>query len=729
MQPSEKLAAAIRKYQEANYIESEQLSKEILETDQNNIRALNLLGMSLHEQGLSDKAISALEKAIEISPEYFSAHNNKAIVYYEKGLHDLALRSADQAIHIKPDAADVYVNKAQILYALGQYEDSIACAEKSISLDRAEPRAYSCLGAALSKLGRNAQALTNYSQAVSLGLRDADTYNNRGITLRRCKRYREALADFDTAIAIAPDYAGAYSNRGNVLRDLNRYEEALIAYDKALALKPDLAEAWLGRGHSLLEFRRYGDALAAYDKALALNTSSTEVEGLRLFAKMHLCDWNNFDAECAHLVSSISHGIPAAPPLVLLAVPSSSAEQLSCAKLFGAENCPASVDPIWKGEKYNHDRIRIAYLSADFRDHPISYLVAGMFERHDKSRFEIAAISFGPDQPSNIRRRLKGSLEHFIDARSQSDEETAKLIRHLEIDIVVDLMGYTTDSRLNIFAQRPGPIQVSYLGYIGSMGADFIDYVIADKIALPLDQQPFYSEKIVHLPDSFLVNDNKLAISPHIPSRKDAGLPADGFVFCSFNNSYKINAQMFDVWMRLLHQIEGSVLWLFGANPAAVANLRSEGERRGVDSSRLVFAARVDLADHLARHSLADVFLDTVPYNAGATGSAALWSGLPVLTCRGDSFVGRMGASMLNAVGLPELVANNIEAYEALALKLARDSSLLASFKDKLARNRDSYPLFNTERFTRQIEAAYTTMWKRHKQGEPPVSFSIDPSL
>jgi tetratricopeptide (TPR) repeat protein len=274
MQLSEKLAAALQKYQEGNYVESEQLSNEILEADQNNVRALNLLGMSLHEQGLSNKAISALEKAIEINPEYFSAHNNKAIVYYEKGFHDLALRSADQAISLRPDASDFYVIKAQILYALGQYENSIACVEKSISLDPAEPRAYSCLGAALSKLDRNAEALTNYSRAIALGLGDADTHNNRGVTLRHLGRYQEALADFDKAITISSGYAGAFINRGNVLRDLKRYEESLSAYNKALTLQTDLAEAWLGRGHTLFEFQCYDDALAAYNEALAIDPNN-----------------------------------------------------------------------------------------------------------------------------------------------------------------------------------------------------------------------------------------------------------------------------------------------------------------------------------------------------------------------------------------------------------------------------------------------------------------------
>jgi predicted O-linked N-acetylglucosamine transferase (SPINDLY family) len=466
--------------------------------------------------------------------------------------------------------------------------------------------------------------------------------------------------------------------------------------------------------------------LAACDKAFQLDHDFDYIAGRRLQAKLEMCQWTNLEAEVAQLLSAIRERKPASAPFVLLAIPSTAAEQLQCAK-SRVRNLPA-FPRVWRGEAYSHDRIRVAYVSSDLYEHAIGYLTVGLFENHDRSRFEVTAIFFGPERDSDFCRRVRGSCEHFLDCRSRSDKEVAELIRQLEIDIVVDLNGFTRNARPAILARRPAPIQVSYIGYLGTMGAEFIDYVIADEIALPFDQQEHYTENIVHLPDCFLVNDNRLAIAPHTPSRAEVGLPAEGFVFCSFNSTYKLGPPIFKLWMRLLSAIEGSVLWLVESDAEMAANLRREAQQRGIDPGRIVFAPRIPLGEHLARQRLADLFLDTTPYNAGATGAAALWSGLPVLTVTGETFVGRMAASMLHAVGLPELATPSLEDYEALALRLAREPSLLASVKAKLARNRDTYPLFDTARFTRNIETAYTTMWQRHRQGEPPAHFAVKAS-
>jgi predicted O-linked N-acetylglucosamine transferase (SPINDLY family) len=373
------------------------------------------------------------------------------------------------------------------------------------------------------------------------------------------------------------------------------------------------------------------------------------------------------------------------------------------------------------------DRIRVAYLSGDFRVHPVAYLTAELFERHDRSRFEIIGVSLGPDDKSELRSRIARSFDHFQDFRTASDRDVAAFIRSAGVDIVVDLGGYTDRARPGVLRYRPAPVQVNYLGYAGTMAADFVDYIVADKVTVPFEQQPFYSERIVHLPDCFMVNDATKTISPVPPSRAEEGLPERGFVFSCFNNAYKISAEAFHVWMRVLTEVEGSVLWLSQFDKTTGDSLRAAARAAGVDPERIVFAPRKpEMADHFARQRLAGLFLDTPGYNAHTTASDALWAGLPVLTCIGKAFPGRVAASLLHAVGLPELVTDNLDSYAALAVKLARDPSSLAAIRQRLERNRLTCPLFDTGRFTRHIEQAYVTMLENHRGGGPR-SFSVAP--
>jgi protein O-GlcNAc transferase len=402
--------------------------------------------------------------------------------------------------------------------------------------------------------------------------------------------------------------------------------------------------------------------------------------------------------------------------------------QLQCARTYVKHKTQDLPTAIEKPKAWRHDKIRIAYVSADFHEHATSHLIAELFERHDRKRFELFGISLGPDDGSEIRRRVVEALDHFHDVRAHDDREVASLLRELEIDIAVDLKGHTKGERFGIFAHRPAPIQVSYLGFPGTTGADFIDYVIADEIVLPFDQQPFWSEKIVHLPGCYQVNDRKREIAERTPTRKECGLPEQGFVFCSFNNSYKITPEFFDIWMRLLNKIEGSALWLLRGNAAVERNLRREAAARGVDPARLVFAEPIVLCEHLARHRLADLFLDTLPVNAHTTASDALWAGLPVLTCLGKGFAARVAASLLDAVGLPELVTKSLEEYEALALKLAREPALLSAYRDRLEKNGPTAQLFDADRLRRHLEQAYTTMLDIERRGEKPRGFSVDPT-
>ncbi len=596
---------------------------------------------------------------------------------------------------------------------------------------RVRPNAQEALinfGRMQSELGDHDAAVATYKKALTLDPKSALAHSNLSIILRRQGKAEEALSHCDAALEIAPNYADAWNNRGNVLLQLRRYREAIGTYDRALALVPDLAESWLGRATALLELKRFAEAFAAYERALSLDAglALSFVAGHRLYAKLSICEWTNLDADISRLLDGVRERKTVSVPFALLPLPSTPADQLRCAQINIEYGSPP--DPIWKGESYAHERIRIAYLSSDLREHAVAHLTVGLFEHHDKSRFETTAISFETARDSQIGRRITAAFERFIDASAQSDQEIAELIRQLEIDIVVDLNGFTRNARLGVFARRPAPIQVNYLGYAGTMGADFYDYIVADSTILPKEHFPFYSEKVVWLPDCFMANDDKRPIAERTPSRSEVNLPENAFVFFSFNQPYKIEPTIFDVWMRLLAAIDGSVLWLKESEAAASCNLRLEAQRRGISPERLIFAPSLpDPADHLARQRQADLFLDTRYYNAHTTTADALWAGVPVVTCLGSTFAARVAASLLRAVGLPELVKNSLAEYEALALKLAREPELLSSIRAKLARNRNTFPLFDTARFTRHIEAAYVTMWERAQRGEPPESFAVAP--
>ena len=523
--------------------------------------------------------------------------------------------------------------------------------------------------------------------------------------------------------------AEARLGRGNVFYELRRYQEAAIAYDEALARKPGLAEAWYGRGNVLREFTRFDEAIAAYDKALSSKPDLDGAESARINARNCICRWDGWEEDCARLIASVRDGRANAGPFEFLAIPSSAADQLSCAKMWVKLMHPPCSQPLWQGERYPHDRIRIAYLSSDFRQHVVPYLIAGLFEHHDKSRFELTAISWGPNDNSDMRRRLEAAFDRFVDVETKDDGEIAGLIRTLEIDILVDLTGLTKFGRPGIAARRPAPIQVNYLGYAGTMGADYIDYIIADPVLVPASDRANYAEKIVQLPHSFMPHDGKSrAISERPLARAEFGLPEDGFVFCSFNNSYKLNPRVFRSRMNLLRAVQGSVLWLTKDNPSAVNNLRNEAVAAGIDPGRLVFAGRLpSSADHLARHRLADLFLDTLPYNAHTTASDALWAGLPVLTQIGETFAGRVASSLLTAVGLPELIASTQAQFESMAIELATQPRALAALSQKLAQNRATKPLFDTRLQTRHIESAYAAMVQRHRDGLSPDHIHVSP--
>ena len=594
---------------------------------------------------------------------------------------------------------------------------------------KAQPKHFESrflLGVIHAQRGGHAEALRQFDIALKLNPKSASVHNSRGVALGKLKRVTEALASFDRAIALQPESAEAHSNRANALRELDRAEEALASGDRAIALKPDYTEALNNRANVLLRLKRYEEAISDLERVLRLNPDFPYARGMLLHTKMQLCDWRAFDAEIETVTAGVRAGKPASTPFALLAESGAARDQRLCAEAWVREKCPPAATPLYQGEKYRHDRIRVAYVSADFGEHPTSYLLAGLIEAHDRARFNVVGISLGAATPSAMRTRITGAFDRFVDAGRKDDREAAGLLRHLEIDIAVDLMGFTHESRPGIFALRPAPVQVNYLGFPATMGASYVDYVIADRFVVPAEHEGAYSEKIASLPDSFQANDAKRSMGDRPAHRAQAGLPASGFVFCAFSNSYKITPAMFDVWMRLLRQVEDSVLWLLGGSAAVEANLRREAQARGIAADRLIFAPRLGYAEYLRRYRLADLFLDTAPFNAGATASDALWAGLPLVTCAGEAFAGRMAGSLLHAVGLPQLVTYSLADYERLALALAHDRAAIAPLKETLGQNRARCALFDTARFSRHLETAYQTMWQRHQAGAPPASFAVD---
>lgn len=680
---------ALACYQRGQVAEAEQICRSILQAEAEHFEATHLLGTIFLQRGQAEKAERQLSLAIQINSNVAAAHNNRGNALTELRLLDEAIASYDRAVALKPDYAEAFNNR----------------------------------GRALRKLTRLVDALASCDKAVALKPDYAEAFYNRGKVLEEVKRFVESLASYGKAIALEPNYAKAFCAQGVVLVKLNWPDKALASYGKAIARKPDYAEAFYNRGIALTRLNRLSEACVDFETALAFKPNLNYVEDTLILTKMSMCDWKNLEMEWSHLISGVRNMARVSDPFVILTTPSSSADQLQCSKVYVADHCPPSVQPYWQGQRYAHDRIRIAYLSADFRRHPIAHLTAELFELHDRSQFKVVGVSFGHNDQSDMRRRLVRAFDQFHDVCATSDRDVAKILSDLEVDIAINL---TYETRPAILSYRPAPISVAYC-YPGTMGADFIDYIIADKIVAPFDQQACYAEKIVHLPECYLVYDTRGKIAGRTPTRGEVGLPEEGFVFCCFNSNVKITERVFSIWMRLLKNVPGSVLWLLRDNADVEQNLRFEAKKRRINPERLIFVERVERDGYLARYRLADLFLDTLPYNAHTTACDSLWVGLPVLTCLGSTFAGRVAGSLLSAIGLSELITRGLEEYEALALKLARNPILLVSIKEKLARNRNTYSLFNTQRTTLHIEAAYRIMWERYQRGEPPASFAVDP--
>ena len=715
-------------------------------------------GVALKQLKKFDQALASYDKAISLRPDYADAHSNRGVTLQVLSRYKEALASCEKAISLKPDHADAYFNRGNALQALKRYDEALASYDKAISIKPDYADVHSNRGVTLQALKRYDEALASYDKAIRIKPDFADTYSNRGNALQALNRYHEALASCDKAISINPDHADAHSNRGNALQALKyfdealascdkaisieslhidahfnrgnallalkRYEEALACYDRVNSIRPDYADAFLNRGAVLQKLKRYDEAIICYDKAIGLKPELDWASGELLFMKMRMCSWTGLADSLEQISKKVVATEKVIQPFALLSVLDNASLHKKSSEIYSQAKFPVNPALGSIPKSIKSEKIRIGYFSADFGNHPVSLLTAELFELHDRGRFEIVAFSFGGNNLSPMRLRLSQAFNQFIDVSELSELNIAKLSRELHIDIAVDLGGYTTDNRAGIFAYRTAPIQLSYIGYLGTLGAEYFDYLIADKTIIPKGSESDFSEKIAYLP-SYQANDRKRVISDRIFTRKELGLPEAGFVFCCFNNNFKITPDTFASWMRILQAVEGSILFLYSENLWAETNLKMFAKEAGIDISRIIFGTHSPTDQYLARYRTCDLFLDTTPYNAGTTASDALWTGLPVLTLIGQSFASRVAASLLRAIDLPELITHTREEYEALAIELATQPHKLAAIKQKLSENRLTTPLFDTPRFTKHLEAAYTQMMERYWADLPPEHIDV----
>lgn len=648
---------------------------------------------ALHQRGQLAEAERLYRRLLADNPGAFGARHMLGVLKAQQGALDEARALIAGALKQKPNDAGALANYANILTLLGQTEEAIGC----------------------------------YDRAIALAP-DSETLTNRGKAQHSLYRHQDALASFDQALLLDAGNVQAQFKRGTVLGELGRADEAIASYTLVLARQPGHVEALNNRGFTWwLNKQRYAPAVADLQKVAALAPDFPFARGAVLHLKMYAADWTDFERRKSDIIRCVRRGERAARPFMFQAVADQPRDLQTCARLYARDHYPEirGVPVHDRGARAGRTKIRLGYLSGEFREQATAILMAGLYERHDRERFEVIAVDNGGTDNSAMRKRLERSFDGFLEIGSLSDADAAARIRAADIDILVNLNGYFGKHRMGVFAHRPAPLQVNYLGFPGTLGAPYIDYIVADRTVVPEDEERFYDEKLVVLPGSYQVNDDKgRAIAP-APSRAEAGLPETGFVFCNFNQSYKLTPDTFASWMRILRQVDGSVLWLLEATEPFAENIRGAAKAHGVAPERIFFAPDRAPDHHLARLGLADLFLDGLPYNAHTTGSDALWAGVPLITRRGSAFAGRVAASLLSAADLPELITESTADYETLAVRLAMDKDALGEIRSKLAQSRSSGALFDTDRFRRNIEKAYAEMWRRWLAGGPPESFTV----
>jgi predicted O-linked N-acetylglucosamine transferase (SPINDLY family) len=687
------LHQGISLHENGKLINAKEIFAKILVQWPDDFEALQSLGTIEAQLGNYENSCGILKRASAINPNHAATYFNLALALRCLKKLDDAIFNLQRAIELEPKNPDYYFEYSTVLIELRRYEDAANCFDKLLKFKNGTSRDHFYYAYCLSKLNLTEAAILSFDKCIELDTENEKAYFNRGCEFIKLNKPLEASASFGMALTIDPNYAAAYHNSGAALAEMKQMQAASASYLKALEIEPTL------------EF----------------------LMGTCLYQKLLMCDWDYLDEGIEYCTLGISDGQKIALPFPAISFLDEESLQLKNTKIFSEAKFPSTNDLGQKPRQPKHEKVRIGYFSADFYYHATSHLIAKLFLDHDRQKFEVYGFSFGPGPKDKTYQQVASSFDKFFDVSDKSDLDIVRLSREIGLDIAIDLKGYTKNNRTEIFAEGCAPIQVNFLGFPGTMGADYIDYIIADNVVIPSGKQEFYTEKIVRLPYCYQVNDSSRQISEKNFTKIELGLPESGFIFCCFNNNYKITPQVFDTWTRILKEVDGSVLWLLEDNDAASENLYKEAEKRGLNSTRLVFAKRMPTDLHLARHRLADLFIDTLPCNAHTTASDALWAGLPVLTMKGQSFAGRVAASLLSALDLPELITSSISEYESVAIDLAKNPNKLNAVRKKLELNKHSKPLFNTSLFAKHLEDAYIQMYERLLNGEAPSHICVKP--
>jgi len=698
--------------------------KQAIKIMPDNADAYNNMGVALKDKGELDAAIDSCKQAIKIKPDYAEAYSNMGNALKDKGELDAAIDSYKQAIKIKPDYAEAYSNMGNALKDKGKLDAAIDSYKQAIKIKPNYAEAYYNMGNALQDKGKLDAAIDSCKQAIKIKPDYAEAYSNMGNALQDKGELDVATDSYKQAVKIKPNYAEAYYNMGNVLNKKGELDAAIESYKQAVKIKPNYAKAYYTMGNTLKDKGDLDAAIDSYEKAIKIKPDYEIVRTMKLYRQAHISDWGAI-AQDREAIPTLGISAQYIIPFEILPLEDAPERHRLRSEIFAKNRFKQKPLPLASRSTQKPKRLRIGYFSSDFKEHPVAYLMAKVIETHDRNFFEVYGYSIGPAKDDKMRHRLIKGFDVFDDVQDMNDQDVALLARQDQIDIAIDLTGYTQNSRSGVFAYRAAPVQINYLGYPGTMGADFFDYIIADQNLIPNESQKYYSEKLIYLPHHYQAQDDTLLISDDTPSRSELGLPDNGFVFCAINNTYKITSSEFDIWMRLLQSVDGSVLWLLESNKWVKGNLLKEANARGVPSERLVFAQQVPHEQYLAQFRQADLYLDTFTYNAGATASNALWAGLPVLTKLGKGYTARMAGSLLASIGLSELITDTKTQYEELAFKLATNPERLASIKQKLAANRLSKPLFNTELFTKYLEDGYQRAYQQYFDGKEPKTIYL----
>jgi predicted O-linked N-acetylglucosamine transferase (SPINDLY family) len=668
------------------------------------------LGDGLLRLGRAREAVESYAQQVALAPHDATAHAALGAAQLAAGDFTAAARALEAALALDGSLAGSVANLGTALYALNRPEEAEAAWRRALALDPALAEARLGLGRLCAARGDPAGALREFTSARTLKPQDAAVALSAAGELDAAGAQNEAITLLTSSAQALPGDAAIQNALGELLHRIGRYAEAISCYERALAIDPDRAETHVNRGHALESLAAYPAAIESFERALSRRPAGAAAIAGVASCALRTCDWELARAAIGRL-AQLPEGLESLHPFLMHTLDIGPAALVATARRRARARF---TQPAGSVAPYNHDRLRLAYVSPDFREHAVAHCLAGVISRHDRGRFEVVGVSLSPADGSRVGARLAASFDDFVDASSMSDKQLAALLRAREIDIAVDLAGFTSGARPGIFADRAAPVQVSYLGFPGTSGADFIDFIVADPIVVPVEDEEFYSERVLRLPDAYLPFDADRPLPRADLRRGEVGLPAEAIVLCAFGNAYKITQAMFAVWLELLAAVPASVLWLRGLQPRTESRLRALAQQHGVRADRLVFAPFVEsVEEHLARLALADLFLDTVPYNAHSTAAEALWAGVPVITCRGHNFAGRVGASLLSAAGLSELICSDLADYRRRSLELLDSPARLAELRARLAAARSSAPVFDTARYTRNLEAAFLTAWRR----------------